>query len=108
MIVNRFEVWLVSLDPTQGSEISKTRPCLIISPDDANKYLKTVLVAPLTHTRKSFPTRVNCEFSEQDGQVALDQMRAVDKDSRLIKKVGTLEDIACEQVCKTLEEMFKY
>ncbi len=108
MIVNRFEVWLLSLGPTQGSEISKTRPCLIISPDDANKYLKTVLVAPLTRTRKAFPTRVNCEFAGQNGQVVLDQMRTVDKDLRLIKKVGTLEDVACEQVSRTLEEMFKY
>ena len=108
MIVNRFEVWLVSLDPTQGSEIFKTRPCLIVSPDEVNKYLKTVLVAPLTHARKLFPTRVNCVFARQDGQVALDQMRAVDKDSKLINKVGILEGIACQQVCKTLKEMFKY
>jgi len=92
----------------KGSAIYKARPCLIISPDDTNKYLKTVLLAPLTHTRKSFQTRVNCEFAGQDGQIALDQMRAVDKDSKLIKKVGILEGIACEQVCRTLEEMFKY
>jgi mRNA interferase MazF len=108
MIVNRFEVWLVSLDPMQGSEISKTRPCLIISPDDANKYLKTVIVAPLTHTRKAFPTRVNCEFAGQEGQIALDQIRSIDKVARLSKKIGVLDKIACEQVCKTLEEMFKY
>ncbi len=108
MIVNRFEIWLVALDPTQGSEIAKTRPCLIISPDSANKYLNTVLVAPLTHTRKGFPTRVNCQFANQDGQVALDQMRAVDKTSRLLKKVGILDAFACEQVCKTLEEIFKF
>jgi mRNA interferase MazF len=108
MIVNRFEIWLVSLDPTQGSEIAKTRPCLIISPDSANKFLNTVLVAPLTHTRKAYPTRVNCEFASQDGQIALDQMRAIDKESRLIRKIGVLENVTCEQICKTLEIMFKY
>ncbi|MDZ7898542.1 MAG: type II toxin-antitoxin system PemK/MazF family toxin [Arcicella sp.] len=108
MIVNRFEIWLISLDPTQGSEIAKTRPCLIISPDSANKFLNTVLVAPLTQTRKAYPTRVNCKFASQDAQVALDQMRAVDKDSRLIKKIGVLENITCEQICKTLEIMFQY
>jgi mRNA interferase MazF len=108
MIVNRFEIWLVSLDPTQGTEIAKTRPCLVISPDSANKYLNTVLVAPLTHTRKGFPTRINCQFANQDGQIALDQIRAVDKVTRLVKKVGNLDDFTCEQVCKILEEMFKY
>ncbi len=108
MIINRFEIWLVSLHPTQGSEIAKTRPCLIISPDSANKFLNTVLVAPLTHTRKAYPTRVNCEFAGQDGQVALDQMRAIDKESRLIKKIGILEKSTCEEICKTLEIMFKY
>jgi mRNA interferase MazF len=108
MIVNRFEIWLVSLDPTQGTERAKTRPCLVISPDSANKYLNTVLVAPLTHTRKGFPTRINCQFANQDGQIALDQIRAVDKVTRLVKKVGNLDDFTCEQVCKILEEMFKY
>ena len=108
MIINRFEIWLIRLDPTQGSEIAKTRPCLIISPDSANKYLSTVLVAPLTHTRKAYPTRVNCEFAGQDGQIALDQMRAIDKESRLLKKIGILEKSTCEEICNTLGVMFKY
>ncbi len=107
MTVNRFEIWLVTLDPTQGSEIAKTRPCLIISPDDINKNLNTVLVAPLTHTRKNYPTRVNCQFAGQEGQVALDQMRAVDK-LRLLKKAGILDSLVCKQICKTLEDIFKY
>ena len=107
MIVNRFEIWLVSLDPTKGSEIPKTRPCLIISPDNANKYLNTVIIAPLTHTQKEFPTRVDCQFANQNGQVALDQIRTVDK-THLLKKVGILDTTICEQVCKILKEIFKY
>jgi mRNA interferase MazF len=108
MIVNRFEIWLVSLDPTKGSEIAKTRPCLVISPDSANKYLNTVLVAPLTHTRKKYPTRVNCEFDSQDGQIALDQMRSVDKNLRLVKKIGVLDHNTCLMICETLQIMFQY
>lgn len=108
MIVNRFEIWLISLDPAKGSETAKTRPCLIISPDSANKNLDTVLVAPLTHTRRKYPTRVNCEFAGQDGQIALDQMRAVDKKSRLLKKVGFLDNNTCLEVCNTLQIIFQY
>jgi mRNA interferase MazF len=108
MIVNRFEIWLVSLDPTKGSETAKTRPCLIISPDSANKNLDTVLVAPLTHTRRRYPTRVNCEFASQDGQIALDQMRAIDKNSRLLKKIGVLDHNTCLVICETLQTMFQY
>ncbi|GAA4410109.1 type II toxin-antitoxin system PemK/MazF family toxin [Nibrella viscosa] len=107
LVVHRFEVWLVSLDPTQGSEIAKTRPCLIVSPDEINRRLNTVLVAPMTSTRKQYPTRVNCRFINQDGQVALDQTRAVDK-SRLVKRVGTLETDVCQTVCQTLVAMFMY
>ncbi|CAH0993967.1 hypothetical protein EMA8858_00072 [Emticicia aquatica] len=108
IVVKRFEVWRVTLDPTQGGEITKTRPCLVISPNEVNKNLKTVLVAPLTHSQKGFPTRVDCQFDNQNGQVALDQIRAVDKTIRLVEKLGILDTLTCAKVCKTLEEMFKF
>lgn len=97
VVISRFEVWLVSLDPTRGSEIAKTRPCVIISPDSVNQYLNTVIVAPLTSTRKPYPTRVNCQFDGRDGQVALDQEGSVDK-SRLVKKIGSLEKTVNHQI----------
>ena len=107
MVVSRFDVWLVSLDPTRGSEIAKTRPCVIISPDSVNTYLNTVIVAPLTSTRKPYPTRVDCRFDGKDGQVALDQERSVDK-ARLVKKLGQLDDSTNKQVCTVLVAMFTY
>lgn len=103
----RFEVWLVNLDPTVGSEIAKTRPCVVISPDAANKFLRTVLVAPLTHTQKRYPTRVDCQFQQQPGQVALDQIRAVDT-VRLVKQLGQLEEATGRAVCAVLGEMFAW
>ncbi len=104
---HRFEVWLVSLDPTVGSEIAETRPCVVVSPDAANKFLRTVLVAPLTHTAKRYPTRVDSQFQQQPGQIALDQIRAVDT-SRLVKKLGTLEESTGRAVCEVLREMFAW
>ena len=103
----RFEVWLVNLDPTVGSEISKTRPCIVVSPNAVNKFLRTVLVAPLTHTQKAYPTRINCQFKQQPGQVALDQIRAVDK-IRLVQKLGALEEITAREVCTVLGELFAW
>lgn len=103
----RFEVWLVNLDPTMGSEIAKTRPCVVVSPDVANKFLRTVLIAPLTHTRKRYPTRVDCQFQQQTGQVALDQIRAVDT-VRLVKQLGQLEEATGRAVCAVLGEMFAW
>ncbi|GAB3729421.1 type II toxin-antitoxin system PemK/MazF family toxin [Spirosoma lituiforme] len=107
VVVNRFDVWLVSLDPTKGSEIAKTRPCVIISPDPVNRYLNTVIIAPLTSTQKPYPTRVDCQFDGRDGQVALDQVRTIDK-SRLLKKIGQLGDAVSQQLCTTLVAMFTY
>lgn len=75
----RFDVWLVSLDPTKGGEIKKTRPCIIVSPKEINEYMKTVLIAPLTSTIKRFPFRLNCNFQNHQGQIALDHLRSVDK-----------------------------
>jgi mRNA interferase MazF len=103
----RFEVWLVELNPTKGSEISKTRPCVIISPNVQNKYLKTVTVAPLTPTRKNYPTRLDCKFKNEDGQIVVDQIRAVDK-VRLLKKVGKLEIATSKALCNLLVTSFQY
>lgn len=89
MVVERFEVYLVNLDPTVGSEIKKTRPCLIISPDEMNRYIATVIVAPMTTKGRPYPTRVPCRFQGKEGQIVLDQIRTVDK-SRLIQKLGTI------------------
>ena len=107
MVISRFDVWLVTLDPTEGSEIAKTRPCLIVSPDTINQRLNTVLVAPMTSTQKKYPTRVNCLFVGQSGQVALDQTRSVDK-SRLTRLVGQLDEVTSRQVCDVLVAMFVY
>ncbi len=107
MVIARFEIWLVLLDPTQGSEISKTRPCLVVSPDVLNRRLNTVMVAPLTSTRKAYPSRVDCQFDGQHGQVALDQTRAVDK-SRFVKQLGSLDETTCQIICQTLVTLFIY
>lgn len=105
MVIKRFEVYLVSLDPTMGSEIRKTRPCLVISPDEMNKYIATVIVAPMTTKGKDYPTRVNCSFKGKHGQVVIDQLRTVDK-SRLVKKLGVISQEAQSNVLSTLAEIF--
>lgn len=107
MVVKQFEVYLVLLDPTKGSEIRKTRPCVVISPDEMNNFLKTVLVIPLTSTKRAFPTRVDCIFDNKEGQVAIDQMRAVDK-IRLVKKLGAFYDEEfMGDVMAVLQKMFR-
>ncbi|MGI8634863.1 MAG: type II toxin-antitoxin system PemK/MazF family toxin [Segetibacter sp.] len=104
--VKQFEVWTVELNPTKGSEINKTRPCLIISPDSINRILNTVIVAPLTHTIKNYPSRVNCNFQSREGQIVLDQIRAVDK-TRLLKKIARMNSDTNENICKILQVMFQ-
>jgi mRNA interferase MazF len=101
----RDEVWLVALDPSTGSEIKKTRPCLVISPDEMNEPLQTVLVAPMTTTLRAYPTRVNFTFRNKAGQVALDQLRAVDG-QRLVKRLGTVSTKTAHSVSSVLVEMF--
>ncbi|MBW2358965.1 MAG: type II toxin-antitoxin system PemK/MazF family toxin [Deltaproteobacteria bacterium] len=86
VVVKRFDVYLVNLDPTMGSEIQKTRPCLIISPDEMNRHIRTVIIAPMTTAGKDYPTRVSCRFKGKKGQIVLDQIRTIDK-SRLVNKV---------------------
>lgn len=101
----RDEVWLVALDPSRGAEIRKTRPCLVVSPDEMNEPLQTVLVVPMTTTLRSYPTRVNVTFRGKGGQVALDQLRAVDR-QRLVRKLGNLNRHTAEEVSRVLVEMF--
>ncbi len=105
MVVERFGVYLVALDPTVGSEISKSRPCVVISPDEMNRHIRTVIVAPLTTARKKYPTRVGCKFGGKSGEVVLDQVRTVDK-SRLVKRLGTLDAPTGTKVLQVLREMF--
>ena len=85
----RDEVWLAALDPAQGSEIRKTRPCLVVSPDEMNQFLQTAIVAPMTTIERAWPTRVKIVFQGKQGQVALDQIRAVDQ-ARLVRKLAPL------------------
>ena len=107
MVVNRFDVFLINLDPTVGSEIQKTRPCLIISPDEMNRHIRTVIVAPMTTAGKDYPTRVRCDFQRKKGQIVLDQIRTIDK-SRLIKKIGTIDPQVQAEVISTLQSMFAF
>jgi mRNA interferase MazF len=106
MVIKRFDIWLVALDPTLGSEIQKTRPCLIISPNEMN-LLRTVIVAPLTSKGFDFPMRVKIHFENKDGLILLDQMRSVDK-QRLIKKVGVIEPKTAQDICLILQKIFNY
>jgi mRNA interferase MazF len=105
VVVKRFEVYLVNLDPTLGSEIRKTRPCLIISPDEMNDHIATIIIAPMTTKGRDYPTRVSCQFEGKDGQIVLDQIRAVDK-IRLVKKLGKINTNTQKEVLVVLMEMF--
>lgn len=105
MAINRFEVYVVNLDPTVGSEIQKTRPCLVVSPDEMNHHIRTVIVAPMTTQGQAYPTRVSCRFKGKHGQVALDQVRTVDR-SRLIRRLGRLDPKSSSRVLEVLQEMF--
>ena len=102
----RGEIHLVSLDPTRGREIKKTRPCLVISPDELNANLQTVVVAPLTSSGKPYPFRVPCQFENKPGLIVLDQIRTADRE-RLIRRLGTLPPSTLESVLGVLREMFE-
>lgn len=104
-VVTRGEVHLVRLDPTLGSEIQKTRPCLIVSPDELNHHLRTAIVAPMTTGGKAYPWRVPCRFQKRPGFVALDQIRTVDNE-RLTRRLGRLAPSTVTVVLQTLQEMF--
>ena len=103
--MKRFDVYLVALDPTLGNEMKKTRPCVIVSPDELNRYIGTVIIAPMTTKSRDYPTRVNCSFQKKHGQIVLDQLRTVDK-VRLVKRLGKIGPKFQEAVLATLAEMF--
>ena len=105
MEVKRFDVLLVSLDPTRGHEIKKTRPCLVISPNEMNDNISTVIVAPMTSKGRRYPTRVSCTFQGVHGLIVLDQIRTVDK-IRLVKKLGRISSQTQGKVMDSLAEMF--
>ncbi|MGK5089302.1 type II toxin-antitoxin system PemK/MazF family toxin [Bdellovibrionota bacterium FG-2] len=105
MEVKRFDVLLINLDPTRGSEIKKTRPCLVISPDEINRFLRTLIVAPMTTKGRDYPTRIVCSFRDQDGQIVLDQLRTIDRD-RIVKKLGSIDTKTQRQVISILGELF--
>ena len=105
MVAKRFDVFLVNLNPTIGSEIQKTRPYVIVSPDEMNRYISTVIIAPMTTKGRIYPTRVICQFQGKDGQIVLDQIRTVDK-SRLVKKIGQISQDEQREVLNILAEMF--
>ena len=105
MEVKRFEVYLINLDPTVGHEIKKSRPCLVISPDEMNRYISTVIVAPMTTKGRNYPTRVPCTFQGKEGQVVIDQLRTVDK-IRLAKRLGKIDSETQANVFLVLAELF--
>ncbi len=105
MEIKRFQVYLVNLDPATGHEIQKTRPCLVISPNEMNEHISTLIVAPMTTKGRDYPTRVNCSFQGKKGQVVLDQIRTIDK-KRLVKKLGAIDNSSQDRVLKILYEMF--
>lgn len=105
MEVSRFDVLLVALDPTLGREIKKTRPCLVISPDEMNHNISTIIVAPMTSKGRDYPSRVRCRFKGTEGQVVLDQIRTVDK-KRVVRVLGRIEKRTKEKVLMLLGEMF--
>lgn len=105
VVINRFDVYLVNLDPTVGAEIEKTRPCVVVSPDEMNHHIRTVIIAPMTTKGRPYPTRVACRFKRKAGQVVLDQIRTVDN-SRLVRKVGRIDRETAAAVLSVLGEMF--
>jgi mRNA interferase MazF len=107
VIARRFDVFLVSLDPTIGSEINKTRPCVIVSPDEMNRHVRTVVVAPMTTKGADYPSRVKLAFRGKNGRVVLDQIRTVDK-SRLVKKLGMLSEQTGKTISSKLVTLFAY
>ena len=103
--MTRGDVHLVHLDPTLGSEIKKTRPCVIVSPDELNEHLRTIIVAPMTTIGRAYPWRVRCKFQRRSGYVVLDQVRTVDRE-RLVKRLGALSTATMTDVLSGLQEMF--
>lgn len=105
MVIKRFGIYLVQLDPTVGYEIRKTRPCVVVSPDEMNTTIATVIIAPMTTKGRDYPTRVPCEFRGKNGWIVLDQLRTVDK-SRMVKRLGAIDEKTRAAVVTTLAELF--
>lgn len=105
MVIERFSIFLVKLDPVTGAETAKTRPCVVVSPDELNRAVATVIIAPMTTVRRRWPTRIEISFQGKTGEIALDQIRAVDK-SRLVKRLGKLNSTIANSVLDTLGELF--
>jgi mRNA interferase MazF len=105
MVIERFNIFLVQLDPTTGAETAKTRPCVVVSPDELNRAVATVIIAPMTRICRGWPTRIEVTFQGKTGEIALDQIRAVDK-TRLVKRLGKLDSETADAVLDTLGELF--
>lgn len=105
MVIERFGVYLVALDPTIGNEIQKTRPCVVVSPDEMNRTIATVILAPMTTHGRLYPSRIPCRFQGKEGQIILDQLRAVDK-RRLLKRLGQIDAAAQQAVLDVLAALF--
>lgn len=105
--IRRYSVHLVSLDPTRGREIRKTRPCVVVSPDEMNRHVRTVIIAPMTSVKRDYPTRVDVTFQGKEGQVVLDRIRTVDK-SRLVRRMGHLPEDRARKIADTLQQMFAF
>lgn len=106
MEIKQYSIYWIDLDPTRGSEVNKTRPCVIISPDEMNRYIKTVIVVPLTHTLKAYPSRVLCEVKGEKGAIMLDQIRTVDKlrigaliDKLSLKEINNIKSVINQMLC---------
>jgi mRNA interferase MazF len=106
-LVKRFDIYLVALDPTRGSEICETRLCLIVSPDEMNRHVSTVIVAPMTTSIRVYPTRVAIRFAGKDGEIALDRIRTVDK-TRLVRRLGEAREAQAREVADRLAWLFSY
>jgi mRNA interferase MazF len=107
MVIRRFEIYWINLDPTVGREMQKTRPAVVISPDEVNDALGTILIAPITSSRRNFPTRISFQLNKNENYIALDQIRAVDK-IRLNKKISVLSTVTAQLLCEKLQELFAY
>jgi mRNA interferase MazF len=105
LVASRFDVFLVSLDPARGHEITKTRPCVIVSPDEMNRHIGTVIVAPMTTKGRDYPTRIPTTFRRKTGQIVLDQIRTIDK-TRLVRRLGKIDHTAAQKLLTVLQQMF--
>jgi mRNA interferase MazF len=104
MVINQYEVYLINLNPTIGYEIQISRPCLVISPNEMNDNISTIIIAPMTTKSRNYPTRVKLQFDEKNGWIVLDQIRTIDK-RRIIKKLGSIESKTVKKVKEVLNEM---